>query len=50
MTEQAYKNIYRIYVPLTGNPLKSLNSYLIKAEGTGKEPVYRHRFQLRRVP
>ena len=36
MTEQAYKNIYRIYVPLTGNPLKSLNSYLIKAEGTGK--------------
>ena len=36
MTEQAYKNIYRIYVPLTGNPLKSLNSYLIKADGAGK--------------
>lgn len=36
MTEQAYKNIYRIYIPLTGNPLKSLNSYLIKAEGAGK--------------
>ena len=36
MTEQAYKNIYRIYVPLTGNPLKSLNSYFIKAEGAGR--------------
>ena len=36
MTEQAYKNIYKIYVPLTGNPLKSLNSYLIKAEGAGR--------------
>ena len=29
-TEEICKNIYRIPVRLTGNPLKELNSYLIK--------------------
>ncbi len=30
MTEEVYKNIYRIGVALPGNPLKELNSYLIR--------------------
>ncbi len=30
MIEPIYKNIYRIGVPLTGNPLKELNSYFIR--------------------
>ena len=30
MIEEIYKNIYRIGVPLTGNPLKELNSYFIR--------------------
>lgn len=30
MPEEVYKNIYRIPVPLPGNPLKLLNSYVIK--------------------
>ncbi|MBR5926099.1 MAG: MBL fold metallo-hydrolase, partial [Firmicutes bacterium] len=33
MTEEIYKNIYRIHVPLKGNPLKELNSYFIVSEG-----------------
>ena len=33
MTEQIYKDIYRIIVPLKGNPLKYLNSYFIKSGG-----------------
>lgn len=32
MAEQVHRNIYRIQVPLPGNPLKSLNSYVIKGE------------------
>ena len=32
MTEEIAHNIYRIGVPLTGNPLKELNSYLIKGK------------------
>lgn len=35
MIEEIYKNIYRIGVPLTGNPLKELNSYFIR--GTEKD-------------
>ena len=30
MIEELYKNIYRIGVPLKGNPLKELNSYFIR--------------------
>ena len=30
MVEEVYKNIYRIEVPLPGNPLKELNSYFIR--------------------
>ena len=33
MIEEIYKNIYRIHVPLKGNPLKELNSYFISSEG-----------------
>lgn len=33
MTEEIYKNIFRIHVPLKGNPLKELNAYYIKSEG-----------------
>ena len=36
MVEKVYKNIYKILIPLPGNPLKSLNSYVIKAEGSGR--------------
>ena len=36
MVEQVYKNIYKILVPLPGNPLKSLNSYVIEAENSGR--------------
>lgn len=32
MTEQITEHIYRIGVPLPGNPLKELNSYLIRGE------------------
>lgn len=32
MIEEVYKNIYRIPVPLTGNPLKEVNCYYIKGE------------------
>ena len=35
MVEQVYKNIYKILIPLPGNPLKSLNSYVIEAENSG---------------
>ena len=31
MVEEVYRNIYRIGVPLPGNPLKELNSYLIRS-------------------
>lgn len=34
MPEEIYQNIYRIQVPLPGNPLKMLNSYLIKGDGS----------------
>lgn len=30
MTEEIYSNIFRIHVPLRGNPLKELNSYYVK--------------------
>ena len=30
MTEQIGENLYRIGIPLPGNPLKELNSYLIR--------------------
>lgn len=33
MVEQVLPNIYHIRVPLIGNPLKELNSYLIKDDG-----------------
>lgn len=33
MIEQVLPNIYQIHVPLPGNPLKELNSYLIKGDG-----------------
>lgn len=33
MPEEIYKNIYRIHVPLKGNPLKELNAYFIDSEG-----------------
>lgn len=36
MTDNIYKNIYRIYVPLPGNPLKYLNSYVIRSVDGGK--------------
>lgn len=32
MPEEILKNIYRLPVPLTGNPLKELNTYLIKGK------------------
>ncbi len=32
MIEELYRNIYRIGVPLKGNPLKELNSYFIRGE------------------
>ena len=32
MVTQLMDNIYRIQIPLTGNPLESLNSYVIKGE------------------
>lgn len=36
MVEKVYKNIYKILIPLPGNPLKSLNSYVIEAENSGR--------------
>ena len=36
MVENVYKNIYMIYIPLPGNPLKWLNCYVIRAEKGGK--------------
>ena len=36
MVEKVYKNIYKILIPLPGNPLKSLNSYIIEAENSGR--------------
>ena len=33
MTEEILTNLYRIEVPLPRNPLKALNSYIIKADG-----------------
>lgn len=33
MYTQIEENIYSIYVPLPENPLRNLNSYLIKGEG-----------------
>lgn len=33
MVEQVLPRIYHICVPLVGNPLKELNSYLIKDDG-----------------
>lgn len=32
MIEEIYRNIYRISVPLKGNPLKELNSYFIRGD------------------
>ena len=32
MIEELYRNIYRIAVPLKGNPLKELNSYFIRGD------------------
>ena len=32
MPEEIIKNVFRIPVPLAGNPLKLLNSYVIKGE------------------
>ena len=32
------ENIYSIFVPLPGNPLKNLNAYLIKSE-SGRQPA-----------
>ena len=34
MIEEIYRNIYRIGVPLKGNPLKELNSYFIRGDET----------------
>lgn len=34
MTEEICKNIYRIGVPLPGNPLKELNSYFVRGKKT----------------
>lgn len=39
MVERVYKNIYMIYIPLPGNPLKWLNSYIIKADGSGRNLI-----------
>jgi len=36
MVEKVYENIYKIHVTLPKNPLKYLNSYVIKAQGEGK--------------
>ena len=33
MIEQMLPNLYRIEIPLPKNPLKALNSYLIKGDG-----------------
>lgn len=33
MTEEVFPNIYRLEIPLPGNPLKAINSYLIKGNG-----------------
>ena len=30
MPEEILKNLYRLSIPLVGNPLKKLNAYLIK--------------------
>lgn len=32
MVEEIIKDIYRIEIPLPGNPLKSINSYVIKGD------------------
>ena len=31
MNKNFSKNLYKIEIPLTGNPLKALNAYVIKA-------------------
>lgn len=36
MMNEVYKNIYQVEIPLVGNPLKALNSYIILGEGEGK--------------
>lgn len=33
MAEEIYSNIYRLEIPLHNNPLRSVNSYIIKSEG-----------------
>ena len=33
MIEEVLKNLYRIEIPLSGNPLKAVNSYVIKSSG-----------------
>ncbi|MGC8810963.1 MAG: MBL fold metallo-hydrolase [bacterium] len=33
MAEEVFPNIYRLEIPLPGNPLKAINSYLIKDQG-----------------
>lgn len=33
MVEEVFPNIYRLEIPLPGNPLKAINSYLIKDNG-----------------
>ena len=32
MIVESYPNIYRLEIPLPNNPLKALNSYIIKSE------------------
>ena len=32
MPEEILKNLYRLPIPLVGNPLKELNAYLIKGK------------------
>jgi glyoxylase-like metal-dependent hydrolase (beta-lactamase superfamily II) len=32
MVQEILKGIYRLEIPMPGNPLKALNSYLIKGE------------------
>jgi len=36
MAENIAKNLWRLDIPLTGNPLKNLNSYLITGEADGR--------------
>ena len=43
MTECISEGLYRIPVPLPGNPLRELNSYLLRGRERSREPAGRRR-------